>query len=245
MESYVEDKNGVNVRDYKQVEFSFWLWYETDNASDYLALEYQNNQNEWIEVYRWFGIENGDWQQQTFSLSHFTQFQFRFLFHSDGNQQAKGVYIDDIIIAGIQSSDKQTGQTQFDPDLKKIDGVSFDYNILSQTATPKPVNQDVRTNYKELISSSTLQLASFPNPFNISTQVRYMLPDDCHVTLSVVNALGRLVTTLANEIQPYGVHEQIWNAQALSSGTYFIVLETIGIDNHARQRHVIKTLLYK
>jgi hypothetical protein len=62
---------------------------------------------------------------------------------------------------------------------------------------------------------------NFPNPFNPSTTVRYVLPVRSHVTLSVFNTLGQLVATLVNESREPGNHEVQFDANGFSSGVYF------------------------
>lgn len=67
---------------------------------------------------------------------------------------------------------------------------------------------------------------NFPNPFNPETNIRYALPKDARVEISVFNTLGQRVKTLINHWQPAGYHSVIWNGtneagQPVSSGTYF------------------------
>ena len=56
-------------------------------------------------------------------------------------------------------------------------------------------------------------LQNFPNPFNPSTKIDYMLPNRAQVTLEVFNLLGEKVKTLVNSQQNAGVHSIIWNAR--------------------------------
>jgi hypothetical protein len=62
---------------------------------------------------------------------------------------------------------------------------------------------------------------NFPNPFNPTTVIRYVLPVASHVTLNIYDMLGREVSVLLNERRDAGVHEVKFDATGLSSGVYF------------------------
>jgi hypothetical protein len=80
----------------------------------------------------------------------------------------------------------------------------------------------------EVRDSSELALhGTFPNPFQEQATVRYSVPERMHVRLAVYDALGRRVRTLVDE-QQEGRQEASFQAQDLSSGTYFYRLEAGG-----------------
>jgi uncharacterized protein (DUF362 family) len=62
---------------------------------------------------------------------------------------------------------------------------------------------------------------NYPNPFNGTTGIRYSLPLNAHVVMSVFNALGQHVATLVDEPLSAGTHEVRFDASGLPSGTYF------------------------
>ena len=62
---------------------------------------------------------------------------------------------------------------------------------------------------------------NYPNPFNPSTVIAYSLPASSHVTLSVLDALGREVQTLVNESKKAGNHMVEFAPTGLASGVYF------------------------
>jgi hypothetical protein len=66
---------------------------------------------------------------------------------------------------------------------------------------------------------------NYPNPFNPATMIRFALPREAHVLLSVYDLLGRNVATLVNETKAAGVHEVRFDASRLASGAYVYRLE--------------------
>ncbi len=75
--------------------------------------------------------------------------------------------------------------------------------------------------------------APAPNPFNPTTTIRYTLPRGASVHLSIYDAAGRRVASLADGYRNAGPHEEIWNGHdtlglPASSGVYFVRLESGG-----------------
>jgi hypothetical protein len=72
---------------------------------------------------------------------------------------------------------------------------------------------------------------NYPNPFNPSTTIRYALPTESRVTLTVFNLLGQKVATLIDGIQSAGERSVRWTGTA--SGLYFYQLNaTSTTDSH-------------
>ena len=62
----------------------------------------------------------------------------------------------------------------------------------------------------------------YPNPFNPVTTMSFKLPMDSKVAIQIYNVQGRLIETLANHNMLAGYHSITWNADAHSSGVYFV-----------------------
>lgn len=71
-------------------------------------------------------------------------------------------------------------------------------------------------------------LAPYPNPFNPSTNISYMLPEQAKVRLEVYNILGRRVATLVNGSQSANFYEVRFDGQGLASGLYIARLQATG-----------------
>jgi hypothetical protein len=69
---------------------------------------------------------------------------------------------------------------------------------------------------------------NYPNPFNPTTTIKYSLPVNSTVKLTVYNSLGKEVTTLLDGTKNAGNHEINFNASQLSSGIYFYRLDADG-----------------
>jgi hypothetical protein len=71
---------------------------------------------------------------------------------------------------------------------------------------------------------------NYPNPFNPVTTLRYDLPEQTHVNITVYDMLGRQVKTLINHTQDAGYRSVIWNAindygKPVSAGIYLYQIQ--------------------
>ena len=69
-------------------------------------------------------------------------------------------------------------------------------------------------------------LQNYPNPFNPTTTIKFDLPDNSKIKLSIYNSLGQLVRVLVDKELPAGHHQAVWdgrdfNGSVLASGLYF------------------------
>ena len=83
--------------------------------------------------------------------------------------------------------------------------------------------------------------SNYPNPFNSSTTLRYDLPEDALVNITIYDIMGRIVRTLINNQQNAGFKSIQWNATnnvgtSLSAGLY---LYKIQADNFAQTRKMV------
>ena len=69
-------------------------------------------------------------------------------------------------------------------------------------------------------------MQNYPNPFNPTTVISYELSKNGYVELKVYDALGREISTLANEYEIAGKHKVKFDGSQLPSGIYFYRLIT-------------------
>ncbi|QQS36471.1 MAG: T9SS type A sorting domain-containing protein [Ignavibacteriales bacterium] len=86
---------------------------------------------------------------------------------------------------------------------------------------------------------------NYPNPFNPTTTIKYALPVESNVTISVYNLLGELVETLVNKVEQPGYFEVEWNASNLSSGMYIYSMQTKEVATGNETRSIKKMVLMK
>lgn len=146
----------------------------------------------------------GNWGSTYDGQGHFL---INDLFHSfliDTNYQIRG-YINGINLFFYQAANF------LNPGPASCTKARFDCMVVNEDA------------YLE--NSLSLSMDNYPNPFNPSTTISYMLPYPSEIHLSVYNLKGQLVKTLAKEFKSAGIHQLVWdgkdnlNTQA-SSGIY-------------------------
>ncbi|MBN2000128.1 CotH kinase family protein [candidate division KSB1 bacterium] len=81
----------------------------------------------------------------------------------------------------------------------------------------------------------------YPNPFNMSTNIEFLIPNNSKVSLYVVDVRGRQVSCLIDNFLPAGRYRMVWPARDLNlaSGLFFFQLSS------DKRRQVKKALLVK
>ena len=103
-------------------------------------------------------------------------------------------------------------------------------NMLPQLAPDGnycPANVGIGKNTK--LSSFPI-LYNYPNPFNPVTHLRYNLPEDALVNITIYDMMGRQVSTLVSSQQTAGFKSVVWNATndkgtSVSAGLYLYTIE--------------------
>jgi len=75
---------------------------------------------------------------------------------------------------------------------------------------------------------------NYPNPFNPTTDIRYQLPVQGKITLTVYNTTGQEIATLIDGNQAAGTYQVNWDAGDLPSGVYFYRLTANGFQDVRR-----------
>ena len=85
---------------------------------------------------------------------------------------------------------------------------------------------------------------NFPNPFNPTTQIKYDLPKDNLITITVYDVMGRKVRSLMNDSQTAGYHTVGWDAkndigEGVAAGMYLFSIQA-GEFNAVRKMVLLK-----
>ena len=120
-------------------------------------------------------------------------------------------------------------------------GIQNDNFLLSVTATdasggidyteiPVVVNDGGGCIFCKTVSNPTKFSIenNYPNPFNPTTKIRYALPEQAQVSLTVYSVTGQKVATLVNGSVGSGFHEVTFEAGAYSSGLYIARISAVG-----------------
>ena len=123
--------------------------------------------------------------------------------------------------------------------------ISYDHSmvidgdgIIQYSASGVPL-ANIQAKIDELLSTSIVNdeitpqdfalFNNYPNPFNPVTTIRYQIPQQVRVNLSIINVSGQKIATLVNEEQPAGSYSVNWqgkddNGNSVASGVYFFQL---------------------
>jgi hypothetical protein len=111
------------------------------------------------------------------------------------------------------------------------DAFSSPYNLLLKSETIRYDILNAIEGPTEKIASRFELYQNFPNPFNPSTNIRFMLTRQGTVNLTVFDVLGREIITLVDEVEKAGMHEISWNGKnrhgnQVPTGIYFYRLKS-------------------
>ena len=67
---------------------------------------------------------------------------------------------------------------------------------------------------------------NYPNPFNPSTNIKFQIPQQGHVTITVFNLLGQRVATLINKDMNTGTYTVSFEGSGLASGVYIYQMKS-------------------
>lgn len=98
------------------------------------------------------------------------------------------------------------------------------FGLPSVNGTPTGVDEKSDVKVAEKITLSQ----NYPNPFNPTTTIGFSLPKNDFAKLSVFNILGQKVATLVDQDMRAGYHTVKFDASMLSSGVYFVRLQSVG-----------------
>lgn len=103
--------------------------------------------------------------------------------------------------------------------LKVVDGAGADVGVVYGWGVQTSPLVDVQPTAG--LPGTFELMQNYPNPFNPATTIKFAIPRESDVNVSVYNILGQHVTTLMNDRMKAGSYSIQFNASGFSSGTYF------------------------
>lgn len=209
--SVMTSTEGHDVSLFTYMEVDFWFMMVQLEAGEDFWLQYSSDGGaNWETVAAWRvtpGLQdNNKFYHKVVKLRRnavkFTS-DAKIRFRCDASSEYDDVYIDQVLWRGLNG------------------GSGLDTEIADAWA-PESAQMDTDPTLPEAVALDQ----NFPNPFNPSTSVAFVLPEASDVKLMVFNVLGQEVATLAEGRYPAGRHLVQWDAQGKASGTYFYRLQS-------------------
>lgn len=150
---------------------------------------------------------------------------FRFTYK--GNDPDGGPVAFSLLGGPANSSLTVDGEFSWSPTLDQA-GKSFVFTVeisdglLRTTKSERITASSVITAVEEFrgVPTEFNLMQNYPNPFNPTTTIRFALPTESYVKLSVFNILGQEVAELVSERMTAGFHKVDFDASKLNSGMY-------------------------
>tara|TARA_B100000674_G_scaffold491242_1_gene508731 strand:- start:93 stop:1613 length:1521 start_codon:yes stop_codon:yes gene_type:complete len=213
---WFQDRNDNGVWDEGE-DFDVYSMYDTDN--DRFIIQWQN-------------VSNGeddencpDCVKNTFQLMLYNQD-----IHQNFTNQGDIVFVyqethdidenGNFSTIGIESPDQNFGsQVVFnDGDSELVPNLNDGYSIRF-TADNNPLEIDENT----IVEHSLLK--TYPNPFNPSLNIEYIIDKSSDVSISIYDINGKLIEQILDVYQSAGNHKAKWNPKGISTGVYIVKLE--------------------
>ncbi|HOI29526.1 MAG TPA: kelch repeat-containing protein [Melioribacteraceae bacterium] len=86
---------------------------------------------------------------------------------------------------------------------------------------------------------------NYPNPFNPSTTLKFELPAESRIVITIYNLLGEKTAELIDEIKPPGYYSIFWNADNFSSGIYFYQIKAVPTNGEKLFQQTRKMILIR
>lgn len=114
------------------------------------------------------------------------------------------------------------------------------HRVLAERVIAKQIPEFVKTDVKtgHLVPKSFRWSSNYPNPFNSTTTIEYLLTQPARVEIQIFNSLGQRIEYLPPRSTPAGTHRFIFNAAGLSTGLYIYNLSINGVPNFGKMLYV-------
>lgn len=136
------------------------------------------------------------------------------------------------VVSDLFTINQTTGAGSLVGTIGIKDQIGLGYSVAIPT--------DVNDEDTDIIPNEFSLEQNYPNPFNPITTIKFNLPLDSKVRLTVFNLLGEIVTEIVNSELSGGTHTYSWKAvdyfgNKVSSGIYFYELRASSVNGEFNQ----------
>jgi len=177
-----------------------------DEVSDYTGLHWRTTSSDttWLTTSPTSGYTTSS---QTITLT------------ADAGDMPSGTYYGTVTVSADEVTSEQNAES-------RVTMVVGSKKRVAQEGGSTVAQRAVATYAESALKSASLSShRNYPNPFNPSTTVRYVVQEASHVTVSVYDVWGRLVRSLMEGYHEEGEYSVVWDGrdqrgEQVSSGVY-------------------------
>lgn len=129
-----------------------------------------------------------------------------------------------VLIKSISAGISKDAKFEFSVDKKAPTDKDTELTAVIKSSTGQMWTKEIRISVA--VPKEYKLYNNFPNPFNPSTKIAFLLPNTTHVKLIIYDIMGREIAKIADGKYPQGYNEVTWNGSnsfgvRASSGIYF------------------------
>lgn len=98
----------------------------------------------------------------------------------------------------------------------------------------------IQNHTSHVLPENFILYQNFPNPFNPSTSIKYLMEKSANIRIRIFNSAGVEVEELINEFRKPGTYSLRWDASNYPSGVYFYKMETNDFFSVSRSMILLK-----
>jgi len=177
-------------------------------------------QNEIFELD--FGVTNiGSFEERSFIISNSASSEEPLVYVIDINSEDFSVIPATNAAGSIDPGTSLQINIRYRPTVDRFisESIQIFHNAVQESSPESPILLSLIGTALEQNEVARLE-QNFPNPFNPSTRIPYILSETSNVRLDIYSIDGRLVRTLVNSQQGEGRYEFNLDGSGLSSGVY-------------------------
>lgn len=127
-------------------------------------------------------------------------------------------------------------QVHLAPTVSNVDLAKVNGALVHVYEVVEDGSQKAQAEIPSLVATAvagSFSVWAYPNPFNPSTQIRFVMKKEGEAVLRVYNLQGQMIRELLRERRSAGEHISVWdgrdaNGSEAASGVYFVRFETGG-----------------